>query len=144
MSAPNANAVHGKSDASLFEVIASYRFDPKKMKRGKRVAKSAIGPTIAASLALEKKLAITKQKPIVAVENNPMKVKRYAGDECIKTFVDNVTVTRIAITKKMMLVVTTQESQCAQGRTPRMKSVSFIRHSFSSTIDFMVREVGYK
>jgi len=46
------------------------------MKRGRRVAKRAMGPTIAASLARLKKAAITKQNPTVAEENSPINAKR--------------------------------------------------------------------
>jgi hypothetical protein len=84
------------------------------------VANNAMGPTMDASLALEKKDAIVKQKPIEAVENNPIQTNKYITDENLSTFADKVYVTNTPITKKTIIEVISQDHQLAHGFTPRI------------------------
>ena len=124
MSAPNAKAVHGSSDAHILLAVASYLLEPKKIQRGSRVINKATGPTMAAKLALEKKAATKKAKPAVANEKNRMNRNKYNLEEyCITP--QSVNVTKIAIITDDSDAVITHDSHWPNGRTPRIDNVSY-------------------
>ena len=69
MSAPNEKADGSSSDDASFSRVFSKRLVPKKMYFGSTAAKKAIGSTMAASLALEKKTLSSSANEMHPMQN---------------------------------------------------------------------------
>lgn len=77
-------ATRSESRVHKISTIKEYRKENTVYVR-KIVAKKAIGPTIEASLAMEKNAAMQKQKPMVDVKNNKIQANKSMGLEYFKT-----------------------------------------------------------
>ena len=84
------------------------------------MAKKAMGPTIEASLDLEKSAAMQKQNPMVAVKNNTIQANKSMALEYFNTFFAKMVVTKRAVTTNMIPAMHRDEPKCAHGSTPKM------------------------
>ena len=106
-------------------------------------AKSATGPTMAATLARLKSVESMKLKATSLIRKSHTKIRMSSGLDAAMKLDVMMAVIMIAISVKIATALISHEAFSTPFRRPSISSVSRMRVSFSSTSAFSSRDTGY-